>query len=137
MIPSSGRADLNAREAAELIPEIIDAIAAGADIDECHSEGAGMTPLMKTFWNDGCDAIADVLLDNGADVTIINRDNRTALHYACMENRPEIVKRLLAMGADPNDTTPDGSTILGPRARSGSGVCLLRNRAAMVSRRTG
>lgn len=52
-----------------------------------------------------------MLKSNGADLSAVNYDHRTALHVACSEGKAEIVKHLLLNGAavhirDRNDRTP-------------------------------
>lgn len=52
-----------------------------------------------------------MLKSNGADLSAVNYDHRTALHIACSEGKADMVKHLLLSGAavhirDRNDRTP-------------------------------
>ena len=73
------------------------AIDAGADVNFINSDG--VTPLTNCyFWPE----IAQILLDKGADP---NKGNIPALNYACQYNSIELVKLLIAKGADVNKIT--------------------------------
>ena len=107
-----------------------------------HSDNSGETPIHRALhagpWkNSRAMDVAELLLDNGARVdlrtlaalgygervaaflqeepaTLNERDTSgaTALYHACHNNRTETVKRLLALGADPNVENADGETPL-------------------------
>ncbi|WP_194715371.1 ankyrin repeat domain-containing protein [Noviherbaspirillum soli] len=49
----------------------------------------------------------------GADITLENRFGQHPLHVACLHGQAEIVRMLLAHGADPHGRTGDGETALG------------------------
>lgn len=74
--------------------------------DESAAATGGMTLGEAVLKND-MDAI-NAILENGADLNEVSADNRTPLMYACEYPRPDIVKLLLAKGADPNFR--DGTT---------------------------
>ena len=74
----------------------------------------GMTALMEASrsWPTNPEG-AKLLLRNGADVNAKQRDGMTALMWACMEKRLDIVKLLLRNGADLNTAKDrDGKTAL-------------------------
>ena len=89
-------------------------IAAGADVNEAAPDGiAGDTNTGRSFKPDTeaaallvaidsqHEAMARFLLDSGADPNL-DGAGRTALHSAVQQAMPELVKALLARGADPN-----------------------------------
>ncbi|AEM23266.1 ankyrin repeat-containing protein [Brachyspira intermedia PWS/A] len=69
-----------------------------ADIN-LKEELTGFTPLMASFHNI---AIAELLIEKGADIEARNVDGINALVYAVSLNDEEMVKFLLAKGADAN-----------------------------------
>jgi ankyrin repeat protein len=56
--------------------------------------------------------LADLLLSRGADVEAANDDGVTPLIWAAWRDRPEVVRRLLEAGADPNRRCRKGRTAL-------------------------
>ena len=89
-------------------------IAAGADVNEAAPDGiAGDTNAGRSFKPDTeaaallvaidsqHEAMARFLLDSGANPNL-HGAGRTALHSAVQQAMPELVKALLARGADPN-----------------------------------
>jgi hypothetical protein len=75
----------------------------------------------------GFASIIQVLLENGADLNLIDSHGRTALHYAVEGNHVESVKILLQWGADPLLTDLSGLNSLQRAVAKGyySVVCLL------------
>lgn len=71
----------------------------------------GRTPLM-TAAKFGSLRMLDLLLSRGADVRHVDLHGRTALHWAATgeHSNPEIVRRLLAAGAERNRQNSDGLT---------------------------
>ena len=70
-----------------------------------------------------------MLLESGADVNVVGPDETYALHIAAKALNPDIVKDLVAFGADLNATNKDGKTALQvvetmdpPGPRPGGGV---------------
>jgi RNA polymerase sigma factor (sigma-70 family) len=57
-------------------------------------------------------ALAELLLDHGADIDAGTAVGQTPLHAAVLSERPALVELLLARGADPNSTTGRGMTPL-------------------------
>lgn len=54
-------------------------------------------------------ALAEALVERGADVNHKDSDGLTALHYACLCENPEMIKMLIKKGADENAVDNDGS----------------------------
>jgi ankyrin repeat protein len=52
------------------------------------------------------------MLENGMDIDMKDRAQRTPLHIACINNHFKSAHRLIWAGADPNIPLPDGCTIL-------------------------
>ncbi len=91
---------LNNLEAAKILVE------AGADLNASDVSG---TALMGVCFK-GHSAIVRYLLAAGADVNAKSENGTTALHYAAMFNKPEIVDLLLAAGADAGAKDAQGLT---------------------------
>ena len=51
-------------------------------------------------------------LDEGLDINAKDGNGYTVLHYACRSQKPEIVKVLLARGADINSPSNNGTRVL-------------------------
>lgn len=68
-------------------------IAAGASINESDYEG--VTPLMLAARSDKTGTLVQLLLDNQADVTLRDKDEQTALHYALDEGTPVVIEMLV------------------------------------------
>jgi uncharacterized protein len=90
---------------------------AGADPN--LARGTGETPLM-TAARVGAVAVVEALLARGASVGAKEPDqNQTALMWAVSEKHPDIVKRLIASGADVRARTKGGFSPILFAARSG------------------
>ena len=81
-------------------------IAEGADVNALHFE---MPPLTWAAIM-GQTAAAELLLQQGADISGRNRDGNTALHLAAFLGRAETAELLLKNGADVNAKNDDGAT---------------------------
>ena len=66
-----------------------------------HPTG-GFTPLMFAARN-GHEAAIRALIKGGADLNITNGDGATAMNIAIVNDRFDLAKTLLDLGADPND----------------------------------
>jgi len=56
------------------------------------------------------DKIAQFLIQHGADVNRVGENGNTALHFAIGDRNPELVRILLAAGADKNAKDAQGYT---------------------------
>lgn len=66
------------------------------------------TPFMIAV-DRGHVALAEALLERGADVNHKDSDGLTALHYACLCENPEMIRMLIKKGADESAVDNDGS----------------------------
>ncbi|KAJ9458249.1 Tankyrase [Diplonema papillatum] len=65
----------------------------------CREAEGTDTPLHKAAFNNQA-AMADLLIDHGADVNVRTRTQDTPLHLGCFFGGPEVVEILLNRGAD-------------------------------------
>jgi ankyrin repeat protein len=81
-------------------------IAYGANV---HAENSmGQTPLqLAASWSPG---LVEVLLEKGASVRAVDHNGSTPLHEAVIYGQPEIVRALIAHGADVNGREWQGRT---------------------------
>ena len=99
------------RAAENASPAIVEMlVAAGADPNAFQT--SGLTPLM-TAARTGSVAVIEMLLAHGAHVNAATIETQsTALMWAVVEPHPDIVRTLLAAGADPHRSTTGGFTPL-------------------------
>ena len=83
-------------------------IQAGSNLNEKDPYG-GSSPLITAALF-GKTAMAQTLIEAGADINFQNNDGSTALHTAAFFCRPEIVKMLLDKGADKTIRNKFGAT---------------------------
>jgi len=67
----------------------------GVDINACTSEGKTALHLAV---HGGSKAVATLLIEMGAEVNAQDKERRTPLHVACLNNQFEIVRCLLEEG---------------------------------------
>ncbi|MDP6307286.1 MAG: ankyrin repeat domain-containing protein, partial [Verrucomicrobiota bacterium] len=116
-----GTRHLNLYEAAESgdIEAVKQHLADGTDI-ELKCTGCGSTALGHAA-KYGHNEIAELLIENGADVDAKDEDGSTPLHLAALMGYKEIAELLIAKGADVNAKKDDGSwTSLHSAAMTGS-----------------
>lgn len=70
-------------------------LAAGADVNQRDGSGGGCTPLCYA----PCASVARLLLRHGADVAHRDEEGLSALHWACIYGREDVVRVLLDAGA--------------------------------------
>src|SRR6185312_14140559 len=92
------------------LEQVIRLLEAGADPNSLDPLGG--TPLLTACWL-GHTSIASALLSRGADVDAVHREaGATALEYAVLKGRPDVVHLLLAAGADTARRYRGGQTVL-------------------------
>ena len=57
-------------------------------------------------------AIAKLLLEHGADVSLAQQHGDTALHWAVFDQNPDLIRMLIAAGADGTVKTSQGYTAM-------------------------
>ena len=107
-----GSRHLNLYEAAESgdIEAVKQHLADGSDI-ELKCTGCGSTALGHAAKN-GHKEIAELLVENGADVSAKDEDGWTPLFYPAGGGKKEVVEILISNGADVNATDDSGKTPL-------------------------
>lgn len=83
--------------------EALRLIATKARINEFSQ--AGLTPLFQAMWRRD-DELVDALLKNGADPHKITRHDRSSLNLAASVGSLSLVKKLHALGVDPDPRDP-------------------------------
>ncbi|XP_062989338.1 fibronectin type 3 and ankyrin repeat domains protein 1 [Elgaria multicarinata webbii] len=73
----------------------------GCEVDP-KDTGLEWTPLMRLCAITGKADVATLLIDAGADVNVKDKDGKTPLMVAALNNQEELVKLLLERGADPD-----------------------------------
>ena len=86
-------------------------IAKGADVD-AKSDGAGRITALIGASQEGHSEIARLLLTNGADINVKDRNGETALMLASYYGHKKVVQVLLAKGAYVNANNERGETAL-------------------------
>jgi ankyrin repeat protein len=107
-----GSRHLNLYEAAESgdIEAVKQHLADGTDI-ELKCTGCGSTALGHAAKH-GHNEIAELLIENGADVSAKSLKGLTPLHYAAVNGHKEIAELLIAKGADVYAKSEGGETPL-------------------------
>lgn len=68
--------------------------------------------------------VARMLLDAGAEIESLDRDESTPLHCAALSRKPEMVRFLLSRGADVNRRDKNGAYSLSFAASAGDSACV-------------
>lgn len=89
---------------------ILQSLQAGASIDMCDPQ-TGLTVLHHAILDGRTDACR-MLLELGADPSMLSRTDQAPLHYAARRGQLNACKFLLSFGAEVNQTDADGWTAL-------------------------
>jgi len=90
----------------------------GANVNFASSNSQKVAPLHSAAAG-GHTAIAELLLENGADPNLRQEAGYVALHSAAMNGNLALVELLLRNGADPSIEGPDGVTATGLASKGG------------------
>ena len=72
----------------------------------------GDTLLLIAVKNDAPENVIDLLLERGANVHAVAKDEKTVLHYAAQTDKVEIIKQMIESGLSVNKDDKDGWTPL-------------------------
>ncbi|XP_053366517.1 fibronectin type 3 and ankyrin repeat domains 1 protein [Clarias gariepinus] len=92
------------------LPVVAFMIEDGCEVD-VRDTVSEWTPLMRVSAMSGNAAVASLLIQAGADVNVRDKDGKTPLMVAVLNNHEELVKLLLDSGADQHVTNMYGSSI--------------------------
>ena len=83
----------------------------GADIEARNERGE--TPIWDALWNGGDLMTVSALIDLGANVNVLSQKLQYfPLHHAVKEGKVDIVRKLVASGANVHAITADGKNAL-------------------------
>ena len=104
-------------------------------IDSCGDDKRHLTPLMRAAKHGRLGAVLALLGEHGADVNKkADRSGYTALLVAAYDGQEDIVRALLARGADPLLPNKWGETAISSTERAGRGAILALLRDAVTAR---
>ncbi|KAF6108725.1 fibronectin type III and ankyrin repeat domains 1 [Phyllostomus discolor] len=83
----------------------------GCEVDAVDT-GSGWTPLMRVSAVSGDQRVASLLIEGGADVNVRDKDGKTPLMVAVLNNHEELVQLLLDKGADVSVKNEFGKGVL-------------------------
>lgn len=83
----------------------------GCEVDVVDT-GSGWTPLMRVSAVTGSQKVASLLIEAGADVNIKDKDGKTPLMVAVLNNHEQLVQLLLDKGADATVKNEFGKGVL-------------------------
>ncbi|XP_054379012.2 fibronectin type 3 and ankyrin repeat domains protein 1 isoform X4 [Pongo abelii] len=83
----------------------------GCEVDVVDT-GSGWTPLMRVSAVSGSQRVASLLIDAGANVNVKDRNGKTPLMVAVLNNHEELVQLLLDKGADASVKNEFGKGVL-------------------------
>uniref|UniRef100_A0A452RP10 Fibronectin type III and ankyrin repeat domains 1 n=1 Tax=Ursus americanus TaxID=9643 RepID=A0A452RP10_URSAM len=89
----------------------------GCEVDAVDT-GSGWTPLMRVSAVSGNQSVASVLIEAGADVNMKDKDGKTPLMVAVLNNHEELVQLLLDKGADASVKNEHVVSLLEERRRT-------------------
>ena len=80
----------------------------------------GFTPLLEAVNANVPEEIIDLLLEYGADVHAVEKDNKCVLHFAAQSDNKDAVRKMIARGVSVDAEDKDGWTPLHKAAYYGS-----------------
>lgn len=117
------------RDAQQIVPLLV---RAGADINARTAEPGAITPLFFAIENylenpdkDGASQVLRVMMRYGADIGATDSSGATVLAIAAANNRPDLIKLLIELGADPSRRLGNGRVPL-DYAREANAVDVIR-----------
>lgn len=106
--------------------EVVDVLLKnGANINEQRS-GPGSTPLLLALGKgeNMNTAIANLLIDKGADLAVVDKNGWNALHYAIRYGHYKIAEKLIAKGLKADQPAKDGTTPVALALKNQNYLCL-------------
>ena len=91
--------------------EVLSAIKNGANVNVVFGEFKWTPLLYGAYYNDNPE-VTRVLIENGADINVQDKNGNTALIHMISRGRPRHALLLLDMGADVNATNNDGNKVV-------------------------
>lgn len=101
------------------INELQECLAQGADVNAKNGAYSGSWTALMVACANGHIQIANILIENGADVNISDNTGETALMVASANDNLETIKLLIQHGADVNTKDIDGETALMVASQNG------------------
>lgn len=110
--PRGPQNDLHRAANAGSVERVIALLPSRSSIDLNEGAQYGWTPLMLAAWR-GSSRVVRILLNKGANVSVVADDGHTALHFCTQDGGHLVVtKMLLKAGADIEAVTSEGETPL-------------------------
>lgn len=102
--------------------EVLKLLLDGTPIDH-QDEPDGWTPLIYSIYYDNKTATG-LLIEHGADITLSDFANRSPLMFAALRGKADLIKKLLQLGADPDQTDIRGKNALDFAREYGRTECI-------------
>ena len=101
-------------------------LAGGANIEERGGEAGDLASPLQAAVRRGFADMVQLLLENGAEITVQDSDGNTLLHLTASRDNEAVILILLEHGADVSTTNARGNTPLDAAARKGHRVAAER-----------
>ena len=89
-------------------PEVVEALLKACSTNVNEPTAKGVTPLMEAMGKPSEEALAKMLLEAGADVSLVDRDDESAAHWAARRSGGAAIALLAAKHADLNAANNKG-----------------------------